>query len=533
MMQPLMIVLICLSLFFGVISKAQGQTKPQTQSQTRYLSDVDSSLFIDKVSIIPFADNVGQIYSQPLTQTAQNYFEKGQQWTPKLSATKFESENLTPAEVKKTAAKDSSQAVLTGRIWKGPQGVQIRLVLYLATDGLPLLIEASDSLKSFSIEALSRDLTTQLVKLYQKLPTQGLVLSRRANEVTVNLGEYHGLQAGDVLNVVQVIKLKRHPKQQFIIGHDKILLGQIKLFKVDQFLSFGQISLEKEPGVIQVNAKLNPDQFIQYSVADDGTIKTLREKLQQRPESAVAFGDKAEEWKPRPPPQYGSVQLKAGFTQYNQNLAFQTAGSLSASNSLAPMVALSGEAWLNDEWFFNLGTKLSSFSVSNSLAGSSPGSITMALSQYNLGFGHNFLFENNFWGPKIQLSLGISQFSVRVDDSSPIFLGGMDYGGMYLGFKGAFPLGEEIPYDLGFQFKYFMTNSLTESKSSGSPSGTRITDFGFFGAYKTKRGFNVIGELNFEYYTSNFAGTGVRTSDPVSNISHKLTTLLAGVEYFF
>jgi hypothetical protein len=137
-----------------------------------------------------------------------------------------------------------------------------------------------------------------------------------------------------------------------------------------------------------------------------------------------------------------------------------------------------------------------------------------------------------FGGPKLQFTLGISQFAVRSDESTPLFLTNMNYGGMYLGFRGGFPLGKESSYDLGFQFKYYLTNSLTENKSSGNPSGVKTTNFGFFGSYKTNRGYNIIGELNFEYFTSSFSGTTNRT-DPVSSISHKVTSLLAGIEYFF
>jgi hypothetical protein len=156
----------------------------------------------------------------------------------------------------------------------------------------------------------------------------------------------------------------------------------------------------------------------------------------------------------------------------------------------------------------------------------------MSLSAYHLALGYNFLFEDNFWGPKFQTSFGISQFSARADDSSPLFLTSQDIGGLYLGFKGAFPLGQDLPFDLGFQFKYYLSNSLSEGKSSGSASGVKATDFGFFGSYKTKQGFNIIAELSFEYYSASFSGSGVR-ADPATSNSHKLTNVLGGVEYFF
>lgn len=554
LMGPLSI-LVLLSIGISVSAQTQvpSSAKSTVRSRVTYLSEVDHSLVIEKISILPFIDNVGQVYSQSLTQAEYDFFDRGQQWMPVFSKSVEQSnaqlgvqssgqsgelglggasENLSPEEVKRTSKADGSQAVLAGRLWKGPQGVQMRVVLYLASDGQPFLIETSDTIREFSTEEVSRELTKRLINIYQRVPVQGRILSRRGNDVTINLGKYHGVQTTDLINVVQIVLIERHPKNKFMLSHQKVLLGQLKILKADDFLSFGQVTMEKEPGVIQVGSNTKPDQFIQYSLAEDGTMKTLRERIGSRPDAEVSFGQKPEVWQPRQPPQYGRFQLAAGILQYNQNLALQSAGSLSASTSLGPTIALSGEAWLNQDWFVDLGFRQSAFAVKNALPGSSPGELNMSVNEYHVAGGYNYLIENDFWGPKIQLTLGLSQFSARADESTPLFLTNMNYGGMYLGFRGGFPLWQESAYDLGFQFKYYLTNGLTENKSSGSPSGVKTTDFGFFGSYKTKNGYNVIAELNFEYLTSSFSGASNRT-DPASSISHKITSILAGIEYFF
>jgi hypothetical protein len=532
---------VCVIFFIAIAALGQAKVsslpKSTSRPQVTYLSDVDRSLVIEKISILPFIDNVGQVYSKTLTQTEFDFFDKGHQWLPVLSKSLVSesqgaSESLSPEDVKKISAVDNSQAVLAGRLWKGPRGIQLRLVLYLTSDGQPFLIETNDNIREFATEEIAKELSKSLVNIYQKLPVQGRILSRRGNEITVSLGTYHGLKISDLINVIQIVSIERHPKNKFMLSHQKVLLGQIKILKADEFLSFAQVTMEKEPGVIQVGANTKPDEFIKYGLAEDGTMNTLRERIGARADSDVSFGHKPEEWQPKQPPQFGRFQLAAGLLQYNQNLAMQSAGSLSASTSLGPTIALDGEAWLNQEWYVDLGFRQSAFTVSNAFSGSTPGQLNMSVSEYHVAGGYNYLIENDFWGPKLQFTLGISQFAVRSDESTPLFLTNMNYGGMYLGFRGGFPLGKESSYDLGFQFKYYLTNSLTENKSSGNPSGVKTTNFGFFGSYKTNRGYNIIGELNFEYFTSSFSGTTNRT-DPVSSISHKVTSLLAGIEYFF
>lgn len=523
--------LILLFVFF-VLPFTYVRAQETRNSQIRYLSEIDQGLSIQKLAIVPFIDNVNSIYSTPLTESTSQFIEELKQWTPQVLQQKIDTEKLSTNDVKKICGSSQAQALLTGRFWKGPRGLQMNLILYTAQDGLPLLMESQDEIADFSIPNLQKLLKSKLNSLMEKMPYQGVILSRRGQDVTLNLGTFHGLRDKDTVNVVQILSLQRHPKQQFMVGHDKTLIGQIHISKADKYLSFGQIQFEKEQGSVLVGSKVKPDQFIQYTLKEDGSFAAVRDQLENRVESDVSFGDKSSEWMPRQPPQYGLLQVMVGFLQYNQNLNLQNSGALSASNSLAPTIALTGEAWLNDFWYFDLGFRQSAFSVDNSMSGSSPAKINMSLGKYNIGVGYNVLLDNSFFGPKLQLSLGMSQFSALADETSPLFLTKMNYGGIYFGFKGGFPLGPEMPLDLGFQFKYFLTNTLNEGKSSGGSSGVKSTEFGFFTSYRTKSNYNLIGQLNFEYYASSFSGSGDRT-DPASSISHKITSLLGGVEYFF
>ena len=108
----------------------------------------------------------------------------------------------------------------------------------------------------------------------------------------------------------------------------------------------------------------------------------------------------------------------------------------------------------------------------------------------------------------------------------------MEYGGIVLGFLGSFPVSEKI--DLGLNFKLFFNPTVSESsaKNSGSPSKPNINTFGLLSTYHYKPNLNLVARFDLEYYSSDFDGGGSRP-ESTTNISHKIITLLGGVEYLF
>ena len=138
------------------------------------------------------------------------------------------------------------------------------------------------------------------------------------------------------------------------------------------------------------------------------------------------------------------------------------------------------------------------------------------------------LLTNDFFGPKIQLNAGSLTTKFSVDDSTPTAFTTMTYSGFYLGLAGEFPISEELPISLGGKLNFFVNPSLSESPSSGSSSNT-VNSFSFFMDYRMKPRFKIRGELMFENYSSDFSGAGARAT----SISHKMTTLMGGVQYLF
>ncbi len=81
-----------------------------------------------------------------------------------------------------------------------------------------------------------------------------------------------------------------------MISTEKEVLGRVKLFKVEPYLSFGYVEMEKDPGVIAVGSKVMPDEFVKYSVPVTTPSGKILQDITTRPDKDVAFGDEPKEW---------------------------------------------------------------------------------------------------------------------------------------------------------------------------------------------------------------------------------------------
>lgn len=509
-----------------------------TKAQSSFVSADDQELSIKSVTVVPFTDNVKGIYAAPMTTAFMDLLSNDSQWSyqplpqaPTTETTLDLDEN--PAQVTALAAAAKVDALLTFRLTKGPHGMNGTLTLYTAKSGLPLLQEELRDYTGFEIKDLEKQVADMYTHLKSRLPYMGVVLSRRGQELTINLGYKTGIKAGDELSVVQILKINRHPKLHILVSTEKEILGKIKVYKADELLSFAYVTFEKEPGVVQAGSKLLPKNFVQYNepVVQDGKIIP---GLENRKDRDVSYGNNAREWLPENAPQYGRIAVLAGIGNYSQSVNLQSQ-SLDSSTTQAPIIAVRGEIWISPEWNILYNLSQSVFSVPNPLSGSTPGHLNMSLSSYGVLGAYNFLMSNDFFGPKLQLSAGYATFNSRADQSTPLTYTDMNYGGLIVGLSGQFPISTDVPIDLGARFNLFVDPNMSESISSGSSSRSTINEFSFFGIYHLRSRFKIRAEINFQYYSSDFSGNGSgdRATDPASNSTQKMTSFLGGIEYLF
>lgn len=508
----------------------------QTNAQNIYVSSIDQDLAIKSVVLIPVSDNIGGIYSKPMQEELVQILNDDKQWSlasyPADLKIRTESLEDRPSDIQKILRTAKAEAAMSTKIIRGTKGTSITMTLFVGREGLPFLQEQINDFQGFELSELKLEIRKLFENLKYRMPFRSTILSRRGQEVTLNLGRTYGLKPESRVSVVQIIKVNRHPKHNFMVSTEKEVLGRVKLFKVDEYMSFGYIEMEKEPGVISVGSKVMPDEFVKYSLPVTTPSGRVIHDINIRPDKELAFGEDPKEWVPTLPPQYGKIDLLAGLSSYTQNAKLVSAGSINGNSNIAPNIMARGELWLSPEVFLGVQLRQAVFSIDNSLVGSAPSSLNMSMSQYGINVGFNLLMTNDFFGPKLQVGAGYLNANFNIDDSSPTAFTSMRYGGLFVRLAGHFPLAENIPMEFGGKLDYFINASVSENITSGSSNSNNLSNFSFYGKYRTKTREYIFGELIFEGYSSSFSGAGQRT-DPATSSSHKMTTLLLGVQYLF
>lgn len=522
---------------FGFLLTSIFFLQPTYGQKTILKSSVDESLSIKTVTVAPLADNVSQIYAKPLTLQLRSIVESDRQWDLrsfpeglKNSPEEFEDK---PESVQAALKKTSADALISGRLTKGPNGISIRLNLFLAHDGLLLAQETLQDYSGFEISDLRDQLERMYGNLKSRLPYAGILLSRKGQQVTLNLGTDQGLKAGNELSVVQIIKINRHPRFRFLVSAEKEIIGKVVIDKADASLSFGTIVLERSENVLQPGMKVVPINFVVYPQSPktaDGKIIT---DMAQRADAPVALGDQPREWVPAPPPSIGKVGLMLGLGSYTISNTLETTGGVSVNETPTPSVHLDGELWLTTNWFMGLGLKQYILSPNNPHPNSSPAKVGISSTQTTLQLGYNFLLQEEFFGPKFQVLGGYSKFSADVDTSSRTAFTSLSFSGLALGIAGSLPISEDLKTTIGAKMMYYLNTDVSESPvSSGSSASGKITSFSAFGTYKWSEHMNLRGELMYDLFGASFSGSGTRDEN-ASSASHTLTTFAGGIEYLF
>jgi hypothetical protein len=515
--------------FFGL--KTYGQ-------KSNFVSAVDQDLSIKTVAVLPMVDNLSGIYATPLSTQLHSLVSSDKQWSlTSFSKSKFpkpEELEENPELVKSLLKEAKVDGIISSRITKGPQGITLRIKLFSGREGFLLAESTLQNYQGFEIS----DLRTQVASLYEelkrKIPYDGVLLSRKGTLVTLNLGSQQGALENQEVNVIQIIKVQRHPKFHFLISSEQEILGQIKIKKVDENLSFGTIVSERGEGSLQAGQKFLIKKFVRYPETPITADQKLATDLTQRDDTPVAFGDHAGEWVPDRAPSFGKIEVLLGLSQYTLSNNLTTSGGLSATNSFSPTIQVGGELWINPEWFGTVSLRQYVFSVSNP-GGGSPSKLSVATSQYSLSGGYNFLVAEKFFGPKIQLTAGYSKFSSTVDQSSPMTaFTSQSYSGLMIGVGGSFPLELESkdPISLGASLNLFLTPTLDETPVDSGNSKSNITSFSAFLIYKYSNRLNLKGLINYDLLSSTFTGVGSR-GEAASSSSQTITTLAGGIEYQF
>ncbi len=510
---------------------------PAQEQASTYFSQIDADLTVRKVAVFPVSDNLDGIYARPIESHLLALVKAYHQWdlvdssavTAPSSVADLEDD---PAEVRRLGAGIEADAFLVAQASKGPNGLNIKLNLFMKTDGKLLAQETLRDHARFEIPELKSQTQALFARLVRKIPYNGLVLSRQGNRVTINLGKSDGLSENQVISAVQIIKATRHPKFNFLVSTEKEVLGKVKVLKVEDTLSFGMVVTELDKGVIRRFHKIAGLDQVSYDETEDlggGNGGSIMD----RDDSQISFGKGPGEWIPTKPPAFGAVGLKAGVGSYNNAISLST-GDLKAKASFYPSLGVFGELWLNPNWIVRAELEQGVASTDNPRAGSAPSELNHQLTKYALMMGYNFLLQDDFFGPKLQVRGGFLRHQIFIDSSTPLAFTTTTYSGLLLGLYGSLPVTEEKDWYIGAGLNMVMFPSLQEKPySSGGSDKNTVNDFTLWGEKKIRENLMATASLDFSLYSTSFTGSGSRPAETAVSMSQRHTRLSGGLIYMF
>jgi hypothetical protein len=531
----------------GLVTAAHRTAVAESSEQgATYVSPVDASLTIRKITVLPVSDNLEGIYAHPAEVQLITLVRDSHRWDfvdaqaagalPAPIATIGELEE-DPELMKKIVQNVDTDAVLAAGLTRGPNGISVRLDLFLKSDGKLMAQELLRDHQRFEVAELREQLKIMYQKLVSHLPYDGLVLSRQGNRVTVNLGKSDGLSKDQVITVVQIFAVNRHPKFGFIVSSEKEILGQIKIAKVDDTLSFGLIISEKERNAIQKLSKISGINQFKYDDTDSLT-QGSSQRIGDRPESKLIFGKDPKEWLPVRSPTFGLVRVDGALGIFSNHVDLASQG-LQGDSIFYPSLHVGGDLWITPEWTFRADVSQGVVSTSNPRSGSSPSSLNEIMGRYDVLGVYNFLLRDEFFGPKIELSFGYALYKTFVDSSSPVAFTTTNFSGLILGLGGSFPVTADGVWFAGGQFNIWLLPTLNEEPvTSGASNKPTVTEFSLFGEEKIAENIRLHGALNFASYGATFSGYGTRVNgsgaaEKTSSLSISQTTLSCGLVYMF
>lgn len=530
-------------LLLGFTFEAAAQHREQSAT---YVSQIDQDLTIRRIALLPVADNVDGIYARPVEAQLTQALKNSHRWdfveaTIAASIPTLIELEESPTDVQKLLQPVDADAFIGTTISRGPGGLSIRLDLFLKKDGKVLAQEVLRDHPRYELNEI-RDRVNELYrKLIGHIPYDGLLLSRQGNRVTLNLGKSDGMTKDQIVTVVQIVSVNRHPKFNFIVSAEKEILGRVKILKVDETLSFGAIISEKEKDAVRRFAKISGLEQINYPEPSRLDESGPAGDVGDRPDAAVTFGKDPKEWLPARPPSFGQLGARLGMgLSYTESVATDQSGTLQASGPFFPNIALDGEMWLTPEWTIRAEILQGVTSANNPRSGATPGTLNQSLDRYGLEVTYNFLLRDDFFGPKFGFTGGFASWRMYVDGSTPDVFETTTYSGFYFGVAGSFPVMDSKLWYLGGRLNIFLLPAMSETpRFSGSSSKNTIDEFSIFVQRKIGENLRATGGLDFALYSSTLSGQGDRigptsgTPESATSLSQRLVNLTGGIVYMY
>lgn len=506
--------------------------KVNIEDTTEYSSAFDKSLTIKRLTYLPTVDNVNGIYSKAVDKKIEELIIKNHQWDfvrAHIAGSVVRPEEIVtnPKKVRDLAKHLKSDGFLTAEVRKDPKEITIHLYLFSSRSG-ELITEEILKRPTDNTAIVLASIESMLSTIKEKIPYDALIISRTDNRVTLNAGSKDGVFVGQSLNAVKIISANKHPKRNFIIKSNKAIVGQVRIVKADNYLSFADVISESEPGVLNTGTKITGISKVQYQSTPWTKTYTPPEQLLTENNKSV-FGKKANEWIAKDPPTFGKVGASFSIGNFDNNLGLSNGTNQNSKITTYPKIDLSGEIWITPKIYTD-----AMFAQGIGQSKDPNGqNVSNSLTQYRLSFGYNFILRNEFFGPKLTFDLGFSGYQMFVDTNSNTGFTTLQYRSIPIGVGGYVPINPSRTWAIGGKAYFHMFPRLKEQPfSSGGDPTSNINHFLFYAENKISQRLRLKFGLEFLLLSTSFSSGGGRPI-PARNLSHRFTLLNTGIHYLF
>jgi len=501
---------------------------------TQYQSAFDQSLTLKRLSILSSVDNVNGIYARAMDDRLATLLKDDHQFDmikTHIAGPMIQPEDLVarPEDVRFLAANIGADGFFIAEARKDPKALKLQLYLFSIISG-ELIAEETQVISQEKTEVVLKTLEDLYISVKRKLPYDAIILSRTDNRVTINAGKRDGVQAGADLNAVSIISAKKHPKRHFLLETNKAILGQVRVVKADDYLSFADVMSEVEAGVLNANIKITGIRRVQHEETPWTRTHTPPSELLSK-DNAPIFGKDSKEWVTVAPPTFGKVGANFSLGRFDNNLSLSDDSNPNSKVQFYPRINFNGEIWITPKFYIDASFAQGIGEGSNPLG--SPSEISYSLTQYQFSFGYNFMLKDDFFGPKLTLDVGLANYRMFIDTVSQLGFTTLEYRSVPIGLGGYVPIDPKGEWGLSAKAYFHLFPGLKESpfSSGGAPNNT-INQFLFLVEKKMSARLKFKMGLEFLLLSTNFSGAGERPV-PATNLSHRFTFFTTGIDYQF
>lgn len=525
----------------GMTATAQTEgVKNKSPFPVKYTSEIDRKILLKTLVLAPVYDNVNGIYAQPIQKLLTDLLQNDKVWGytayPETDKKYFvEQYDSDPAAVLKVLEKSGAQGMLTAFITKGSNGLTARLKLFTQDQGYLLIEESFQDAGAFEVSRLREQFNEMYRDIKNKLPYRGYVLSRRGQDVTLNLGSMNGVKVGQELSLAQILKINRHPKSRFMVGVEKEIIAKVQVTKVEEYLSFAKITFEKENGVVENGAKVLPSDFISYplpKLSPEGDVsgdipaeRPFKERIAPTPETRIVKQPEESSEPTETQQKIGIITAQAVLATVKESTELRTGANYEFSKSWTPGFYLGAQIYYTEGLFMDFNVQYHSFSAKNPLTPTAA-EISYSYMRLNGAMGYDYVLPNSVI---LTGAVGFSSYRTEVSDNAPTALTDSSIDALALQLKAAVPLD---PITLGVKMDFAFAKRFSESPVNSGNATTSVTNLGVFGLYPFTPSINGRVDLAMNKINTEFSGNPTR-ANPASSSTIELVNLHAGIEYVF